>query len=225
MRTAVIASLAVIATVLAGCSHQGTPTTSVPCADLISQADLSDDAHTVIEITTSKGSFKAELFDDKTPITVENFKGYASSGFFDGTLFHRIILDFMIQGGGMDAESGQMKSPTQDPIKNEARASGCTNLEYTLAMARTTQPDSATNQFFVNTKDNCFLDAREHSSCPENAQEAGYAAFGVVVEGRDVVDAIENTSTTTYDPNRKCQDDGSKSCPLEEVVIQSVKVI
>jgi cyclophilin family peptidyl-prolyl cis-trans isomerase len=165
-------------------------------------------ANPVVVIVTSKGTIEAELFADKAPISVANFLEYTNSGFFDGTIFHRVIPSFMIQGGGMlpDLE----RKPTRAPIKNEA-TNGLKNEKGTLAMARTSAVDSATAQFFINTKKNTFLDHR--NSTP---QGYGYAVFGKVVSGMNVVQNIEDVRTA-----RK---NGMGDVPVDTVLIESVRV-
>jgi len=145
-------------------------------------------ANPQVALETSKGTIVLELYPDKAPKTVENFLGYVESGFFDGTIFHRVIPDFMIQGGGLTAD--MKKKDTRAPIQNEAD-NGLTNDRGTVAMARTGDPHSATAQFFINSKDNAFLN---HSA--KSASGWGYAVFGKVVEGMDVVDAISAVATT-----------------------------
>ncbi len=140
-----------------------------------------------VQMETSAGTLRIELDDEKAPLSVANFLEYANKGHFDGTVFHRVIKGFMLQGGGFEA--GMKQKPTAAPIKNEAN-NGLKNKKYTLAMARTSDPHSATAQFFINCVDNDFLDFRA-----ENAQGWGYAVFGRVVEGMDVVDAIEKVKT------------------------------
>jgi peptidyl-prolyl cis-trans isomerase B (cyclophilin B) len=140
-----------------------------------------------VELTTSAGSIRLELDESKAPATVENFLAYLRAGHYDGTVFHRVIKGFMIQGGGMDAAMHQ--KPTRTPIANEAN-NGLRNAKYTVAMARTSDPHSATAQFFINTADNGFLDFKSESS-----QGWGYAVFGRVVGGADVVDRIEGMRT------------------------------
>ncbi|HDQ40553.1 MAG TPA: peptidyl-prolyl cis-trans isomerase [Desulfonatronum sp.] len=137
-----------------------------------------------VVMTTPHGDITIELDADKAPITVENFLAYVDEGFFDGTVFHRVIPGFMIQGGGMTDEMIQKRG--HPPIKNEAD-NGLKNLRGTLAMARTADINSATSQFFINLKDNAFLD---HGS-----RDFGYAVFGQVVDGMDVVDAIAAVQT------------------------------
>ena len=162
-----------------------------------------------VELQTTHGVIRAELDDEKAPQTVANFLAYVKAGHYDGTVFHRVIPGFMIQGGGF--ESGMRQKPTQPPVANEAD-NGLRNDKYTLAMARTSAPHSATAQFFVNTKDNGFLDFKS-----ESAQGWGYAVFGKVVSGTEVIDAIEGVRTG----NRGGHDD----VPLEDVVIRSVTLV
>lgn len=138
----------------------------------------------MITIKTNHGDISVELFDDKAPISCENFRQYVRDGFFDGTVFHRVIPNFMIQGGGMDADLKQKKA--RAPIKNEAD-NGEKNLRGTLAMARTSDVNSATSQFFINLKDNDFLD--------HGGRDFGYAVFGKVADGMDVVDSIAAVPT------------------------------
>ncbi|HWH73796.1 MAG TPA: peptidylprolyl isomerase [Methylibium sp.] len=157
-----------------------------------------------IELHTSHGVIRAELDDAKAPKTVENFLAYVKAGHYDGTVFHRVIKGFMIQGGGF--EPGLKQKPTQAPIDNEA-GNGLKNDKYTLAMARTNAPHSATAQFFINATDNGFLNFKS-----ESPQGWGYAVFGKVVAGTEVVDAIERVATG----RRGMHDD----VPLEDVVIQ-----
>ena len=138
----------------------------------------------MLKFKTSKGEFTVELFTAEAPISAENFLAYADSGHFDGTVFHRVIPGFMIQGGGMTADMKQ--KPTRDPIANEAK-NGLKNTRGTLSMARTNDINSATSQFFVNVADNDFLDNR--------AGSYGYAVFGKVVAGTEVVDKIKAVKT------------------------------
>ncbi len=140
-----------------------------------------------VELHTSHGLIVAELDEVKAPLSTANFIAYVEKGHFDGTIFHRVIKGFMIQGGGFDAEMKQ--KACDDPIKNEA-SNGLKNQRYTLAMARTSDPHSATAQFFINANDNEFLNFKA-----ENASGWGYAVFGKVVAGTDVVDAIERVKT------------------------------
>ena len=142
----------------------------------------------VVIIKTGKGDIKVKLFKDKAPLTVENFLKYVDSGHYENTIFHRVIGNFMIQGGGFTSDMQQ--KPTKAPIKNEAQ-NGLANKRGTLAMARTGVIDSATSQFFINVVDNAFLDFRS-----PDPQGFGYCVFGEVVEGMDVVDAIRAVRTT-----------------------------
>jgi cyclophilin family peptidyl-prolyl cis-trans isomerase len=161
-----------------------------------------------VALHTSKGDVVLELFPDKAPKTVDNFLQYVRDGFYDGTVFHRVIDGFMIQGGGLDVD--MFPKPTRDPILNEAD-NGLSNTAYTVAMARTPAPHSATSQFFINLTDNDFLDYRSRS-----AQGYGYAVFGRVVQGRDVVDAIAKVDTQRRGPH--------KNAPVEPVVIRTAEL-
>jgi peptidyl-prolyl cis-trans isomerase B (cyclophilin B) len=140
-----------------------------------------------VELQTSAGTIRIELDDAKAPASAENFLAYVRAGHYDGTVFHRVIKGFMVQGGGMDPAMKQ--KPTLAPIQNEAN-NGLLNAKYTLAMARTSDPHSATAQFFINTADNGFLNFKA-----ENAQGWGYAVFGKVVAGTEIVDKIERVAT------------------------------
>lgn len=158
-------------------------------------------------LDTSKGEVVIELYPDKAPDTVKNFLNYVDTKFFDGTIFHRVIPNFMIQGGGFTDDMKQ--KPTQTPIKNEADT-GINNDRGTIAMARTGDPHSATGQFFINTVDNDFLNHKN-----KTPQGWGYAAFGKVIKGMDTVDAISAVKTS----NRGSYQD----VPVEAVVIKSAK--
>jgi cyclophilin family peptidyl-prolyl cis-trans isomerase len=157
----------------------------------------------MITIKTNHGDISIELFDEQAPISCENFRQYVADGHFDGTIFHRVIPNFMIQGGGMD--ENMSSKPTRDPIKNEAD-NGLSNERGTLAMARTQVVDSATAQFFINLRDNDFLD--------HGTRDFGYAVFGRVSDGMDVVDAIAAVPTG----NRA----GHQDVPVEAVTITGV---
>ena len=161
-----------------------------------------------IQMQTSKGTVVLELDEEKAPLTVANFVEYAKSGFYDGTIFHRVIPGFMVQGGGF--EPGMTQKSVRDPIKNEAD-NGLKNDLGTIAMARTPDPDSATAQFFINAKDNGFLDY----TAP-NPQGWGYCVFGKVTEGLDVVQEIEKVATGN--------NGGHQDVPVEDVVIEKVTV-
>lgn len=156
-----------------------------------------------VQMDTSAGTLRIELDETKAPLSTANFLAYVNSGHYDGTVFHRVIKGFMLQGGGFEA--GMKQKSTLAPIQNEAN-NGVKNKRYTLSMARTSDPHSATSQFFVNVADNAFLDFKA-----ENASGWGYAVFGRVVEGMDVVDAIEKVKT-----GRKGFHD---DVPVEDVVI------
>jgi len=160
----------------------------------------------VVQIDTSMGPIKVELYEDKAPVSVKNFLGYVDDKFYDGTVFHRVISTFMIQGGGFTPDMEQKK--TKEPIKNEA-ANGLSNTRGTLAMARTNVVDSATSQFFVNVADNARLD---HAGTDPSAY--GYCVFGKVIEGMDVVDKIKAAPT-----GNKA---GHQNVPVEAVVIKSI---
>jgi cyclophilin family peptidyl-prolyl cis-trans isomerase len=158
----------------------------------------------VVVMETSLGKIKVELNEEKAPITVKNFLAYVDDKFYDGTLFHRVIPGFMIQGGGM--EPGLKEKSAKDPIKNEA-ANGLLNERGTIAMARTNDPDSATAQFFINVADNKPLDKSD--------DKAGYAVFGKVIEGMDVVDKIVAVDTKSSGIHQ--------NVPAEDVVIKSIR--
>ena len=164
---------------------------------------------TLVELKTTAGTIRLELDEQRAPETVRNFLAYVASGHYDGTVFHRVIPGFMIQGGGF--EPGLKQKPTGAPIRNEA-CNGLKNRHYTVAMARTSDPHSATAQFFINATDNEFLDFKS-----ESAQGWGYAVFGQVVEGTDVVDRIEKVRT-----GRKGFHD---DVPLDDVVIESATAL
>lgn len=160
-----------------------------------------------IVITTSMGAIEVELFADQAPLSVENFLQYSRDGHYDGTVFHRVIPGFMVQGGGFDTNLQQ--KPTRPPIKNEAD-NGLKNERGTLAMARTSEVNSATSQFFINVSNNSFLD--------HGARDFGYAVFGKVTKGMDVVDKIVNTPTGSKGPF-------ATDCPVEDITIQSITVL
>ena len=170
------------------------------------KADGGDSPRVVVE--TNKGNFVIALDAENAPISTENFLGYVESGYYDGTVFHRVIDGFMIQGGGFTQDMAQ--KDTQGTIQNEAD-NGVKNKRGTVAMARRPDPHSATAQFFVNIADNDFLDHRS-----KNAQGWGYAVFGQVVEGMDAVDAIAKVKTGQHGP--------MGDVPTESVVIQKVYV-
>lgn len=179
--------------------------TIVAAAEPAPEAEQAKETDMVI-IKTSMGDITVKLAADKAPLTVANFLNYVDAGHYNGTIFHRVIAGFMIQGGGFDANMRQ--KPTKAPIKNEA-ANGLQNKRGTLAMARTAVVDSATSQFFINVVDNGFLDFRA-----PNPQAFGYCVFGEVVKGMDVVDKIRKTPTGVKA--------GMGDVPLETVEIISV---
>ena len=161
----------------------------------------------MVKFHTSMGDIVIELNEQAAPVTVKNFLGYVEDGFFDGKIFHRVIKDFMIQGGGFTAE--MVQGQTRDPIKNEA-GNGLKNDRGTIAMARTNDPDSATAQFFINHKNNDFLNYAGEGN-------PGYAVFGKTIESMDVVDTIASVQTTTQG--------GMGDVPVEPVVIISAEVV
>ncbi|MCX5888613.1 MAG: peptidylprolyl isomerase [Deltaproteobacteria bacterium] len=163
----------------------------------------------LVKLETSLGEITLELYPDKAPATVANFLQYVKDGFFDGTIFHRVIPTFMIQGGGFDPQMNQ--KPTKAPIKNEAD-NGLKNEAYTVAMARTNIPDSATAQFFINVADNQFLN---HTA--KTPQGWGYAVFGKVVKGQDVVDKIKAVPTANKGMHQ--------NVPVETVTIIKATVV
>ena len=173
------------------------------CALFVSLNLLAADKPHVL-LTTSAGEIEVELDADKAPVSVKNFLDYVDAGFYNGTVFHRVIPGFMIQGGGFDTDMSQKE--TRDPIKNEAD-NGLRNLRGTLAMARTQAVNSATSQFFINHNDNAFLD---HGS-----RDFGYAVFGRVASGMDVVQKIAAAPTGSRG--------GHQNVPLEAVTIQSIR--
>lgn len=162
----------------------------------------------MVIIRTTFGDIKLELDAEKAPKTVANFLQYAREGFYDGTIFHRVIDNFMIQGGGFDSDMSQKQSG--EPVENEAD-NGLKNDHGTIAMARTTDPHSATAQFFINVKDNDFLN---HSG--KNMQGWGYAVFGKVTDGNDVLDKIRAVATTSRG--------GHQDVPAEDIIIESVTI-
>ncbi|MGD0782646.1 MAG: peptidylprolyl isomerase [Candidatus Aminicenantales bacterium] len=149
--------------------------------------------HPAVLIKTSLGDITVELYPDKAPLTVQNFLAYVDARFYDGTIFHRVITGFMIQGGGLTPDFKE--KPEKPPIKNEA-GNGLKNLRGTIAMARTDQPNTATCQFYINHSDNASLDHKDNS-----AEDFGYCVFGKVIAGMGVVDAIAKTPTATIKGN------------------------
>lgn len=172
-------------------------------------ASLAARSNPVVKLQTSMGDIEIELYPDKAPKTVENFLNYVNQGFYNGTIFHRVINGFMIQGGGLNDKMG-LKA-TGKPIENEAD-NGLTNDEYTVAMARTMDPHSATGQFFINVADNDFLNFKS-----KDAQGWGYAVFGKVIKGTEVVDKIKAVETTTKGMHQ--------DVPVTPVVIEKAEVV
>jgi peptidyl-prolyl cis-trans isomerase B (cyclophilin B) len=163
----------------------------------------------MIKLHTNYGDITLELDSEKAPVTAQNFIDYVNSGHYDNTIFHRVIDGFMIQGGGF--EPGMIQKQTRAPIQNEA-GNGLKNDKYTIAMARTSDPHSASAQFFINVKDNDFLNYKSSTS-----QGFGYCVFGKVVEGMDVVDKIKKVQTGTRS--------GHQDVPLENVLLQKAEVV
>jgi peptidyl-prolyl cis-trans isomerase B (cyclophilin B) len=163
----------------------------------------------MVKLHTNRGIITIELDEQRAPLTVANFLEYVRDGHYDNTIFHRVIDGFMIQGGGF--EPGMQQKPTREPVKNEAD-NGLKNEAYTVAMARTSEPHSASAQFFINVADNAFLDHKAPTS-----QGWGYCVFGRVVEGADVVDEIKGVKT-----GRK---GGHQDVPLEDVVIEKAEIV
>jgi cyclophilin family peptidyl-prolyl cis-trans isomerase len=173
---------------------------------LLATASRAAGKNPVVTVETSMGPIKIELFEDKAPGTVKNFLSYVDKKFYDGTIFHRVIPTFMIQGGGLLPDMSEKR--TDAPIKNESD-NGLSNARGTIAMARRPQPDSATAQFFINVKDNTFLDRA-------NARDgAGYCVFGKVIDGMNVVDQIKDVRTGIRG--------GQRDVPNEDVLIKSVR--
>lgn len=198
---ATLAGILSLAVVLgsAACSQQ----------DGTTESSRSGDTAEAVIIHTNRGDITVELFAEKAPETVANFLAYVDDGFYDGTLFHRVIKNFMIQGGGYD--SSRQLRPTREPVRNEA-ANGLKNDTGMIAMARTNDPHSATSQFFINVKQNTFLDYKSEDS----GQSWGYAVFGQVIDGMDVVRVIEHSPTG---------DEGGafRDMPVEPVIIEGIE--
>lgn len=163
-------------------------------------------ANTNVNIQTSVGPIEVELYDDEAPISTQNFLTYTKSGFYQGTIFHRVIPNFMVQGGGFDKNLTQKKASA--PIKNEA-SNGLKNVRGSIAMARTNEPDSATSQFFINTVDNQPLN--------KTPSDAGYAVFGHVVKGMDIVDRISKVQTTEHGFHQ--------NVPVDNIVIEKIQIL
>jgi len=206
-------------TLIEGCDKKESETSPVPAqpqvqaVEKVEERTVSKESKQMAEepkkvkLETSMGEIVIALNEEAAPVTVENFLRYVEEGFFDGTVFHRVIPDFMIQGGGITADMRQKE--THAPIVNEAD-NGLKNARGTIVMARTNEPDSATSQFFINHKNNDFLNYA-------GPGKPGYAVFGKVTEGMDVVDAIATVKTTRKGPY--------SDVPVEPVVIKSVQVV
>lgn len=179
------------------------------CCAMQPSHSLTQGKKTMVKLHTNHGTITLQLDAEKAPNTVKNFLEYVNSGFYDGTIFHRVIADFMIQGGGF--EPGMKQKKVNAPIQNEA-ANGLGNDTYTVAMARTSDPHSATAQFFINTKNNRFL-----NHVAPNAQDYGYCVFGKVVEGTEVVDAIRKAKTGFRA--------GHQDVPEEDIIITKAEVV
>lgn len=195
----------------AACAKQEINTTAPAQQETkqISQTNTNQENTMQVSLKTNKGEILLELDDKNAPNTVENFVQYVKDGHYNGTIFHRVIKGFMIQGGGFNPDMDQL--PTRAPIMNEAD-NGLKNNKYTIAMARTMDPDSATAQFFINTNDNDFLNFKS-----QTPQGWGYAVFGKVIKGQEVVDAIEGVATTRKYPH----DD----VPVEAVIIEKAELV
>jgi cyclophilin family peptidyl-prolyl cis-trans isomerase len=180
-----------------------------PAEEPASTAPAPTGTNPMVEMRTSMGTMKIELYPDKAPKTTENFLQYAREGFYDGTVFHRVISGFMIQGGGFTPDMSEKE--TRPPIENEA-SNGLKNVRGSISMARTGDPHSASAQFFINTVDNPGLDFTA-----ETVQGFGYAVFGQVVEGLETLDAIRKVSTGSRG--------GHDDVPMDPVVIESVRVL
>lgn len=183
---------------------------SIASLALVFQIQLAHAANPKVKMETSKGTMVIELYPDKAPKSVENFLIYVNDGAYDGTIFHRVIKGFMNQGGGFTPD--YKKTDTRDPIQNEAD-NGLKNLEFTIAMARTQQPHSATNQFFINTSDNYALD---HTG--KSMRGWGYTVFGKVIEGQNIVGAISRVATGSGGPF-------AKDAPSTKIIITKVTEI
>jgi peptidyl-prolyl cis-trans isomerase A (cyclophilin A) len=166
-----------------------------------------DDKHPVVVVDTSMGEIAVELDGEKAPISTKNFLGYVDDKYYDGTIFHRVIPGFMIQGGGFDEQMNPKRQGLKAPIENEA-GNGLSNTKGTIAMARTMDPNSATSQFYINHVDNS-------QGLDRSARDAGYAVFGKVISGMEVVEKIANVERTT----RR----GMPNVPVESVVIKSIR--
>jgi len=184
----------------------------LPCVLFLQIASAAEPGTNTVNVLmkTSMGDIHLELYPDEAPLSVENFSNYANSGFYDGTIFHRVISSFMIQGGGFTPD--MQKKATGEPVQNEA-SNGLSNKRGTIAMARTNNPHSATAQFFINVQDNMNLDYTSAS----NSRTWGYAVFGKVTSGMEVVDNIRFVQTTSKPP--------FSDVPAEPVIIEQIRIV
>jgi cyclophilin family peptidyl-prolyl cis-trans isomerase len=182
---------------------------SAACKEKDVKQEMAKKVNTVVKLETSMGDVYVELYTKESPISAKNFVSYVEDGFYNGTIFHRVINGFMVQGGGF--LPGMQEKDTNEPIKNEAN-NNLSNKRGTLAMARTNVVDSATSQFFINVADNNFLDYRSDASA-----EYGYAVFGKVIQGMDIVEAIKNVETT--------RSGYYSDVPAEDVLIKTATVV
>ena len=184
---------------------------AVPAADeKAPAAPAKEKGNPMVILSTSMGDIKVELYADKAPGSVQNFLEYTKAGYYDGTIFHRVIPGFMVQGGGLTPDMQDKTAGRRPAIKNES-SNGLKNDVGTLAMARTSAPDSATSQFFINVVNNEFLNK------DKSPDKVGYAVFGKVVEGMDVVNKIVNVKTSNKGPHQ--------NVPVDAIVIKSAKVV
>lgn len=188
--------------------------TVVAAVVLLLHAAHTNAANPIVVMDTSHGPIKIELFEDKAPITVKNFLSYVDDKHYDGTIFHRVIGNFMIQGGGFGPD--KKEKPSKEPIQNES-SNGLSNVKGAIAMARTSNPNSATCEFYINVVDNPRLDKAKAKD------GVGYCVFGKVIEGMEVVDKIKAVRTGEGTLDRKDGADKSNTVPAEDVVIKSVK--
>ena len=204
-RKTLFCGLLTVVTLACGCSEKTNVVQDNKTVNL--ERNIVKSESNIVKLETSMGDIVIKLDEQAAPVSVRNFLSYVEAGFYDGTIFHRVIPGFMIQGGGFTEQMARKE--TSDPIVNEAK-NGLGNARGSIAMARTSDPDSATSQFFINHSDNEFLNYIDEN-------RAGYAVFGKVTEGMDVVDAIAAVKTTTKN--------GMEDVPVETVTIQSVKVV
>jgi cyclophilin family peptidyl-prolyl cis-trans isomerase len=205
-----LAVLGVVVTMACGCGAPPPAEETAPAVKETPEAATQPaGTNPMVEMRTSLGTMKIELYPDKAPKTVENFLQYVRDGFYDGTVFHRVISGFMIQGGGFSPDMTEKE--TRAPIENEA-SNGLKNVRGSIAMARTPDPHSASSQFFINTVDNPMLDFTA-----ETMEGYGYAVFGQVVEGLETLDAIKKVATGSRG--------GHDDVPMDPVLIESVRVL